>query len=181
MYGYVRVSTDRQETGSDAQRRALRAAGCTRFIEERASGRKNRPVLSALIGSLKPDDTIIVYRFDRISRSARDFLNICDGIRTKGASLRSLMEAFDSNTAWGKAMMTITAAFAELEVDTTRERICNGLKAARDRGVTLGRPRALSPADRMAVVAALAKGYAPERLAKKHGVSLSTIRRTGKS
>lgn len=181
IYGYVRVSTDRQETGGDAQRRALADAGCKRIVEECASGRKERPALTALVEGLQPGDTLTVYRFDRISRSVADFYQIGETISKRGASLRSLVEYFDTGTAIGKAMMGFAAVWAELEADTTRERVRNGLKAARARGATLGRPRALSPSERLAVVAALAKGQTPERLAKKHGVSSSTIRRTGKS
>jgi DNA invertase Pin-like site-specific DNA recombinase len=181
MYGYVRVSTDRQETGSDAQRRALAMAGCKRIVEECASGRKERPVLAALVGRLQPGDILAVYRFDRISRSVADFYRIGECVKQRGASLRSLVEYFDTGTAIGKAMMGFAAVWAELEADTTRERVKNGLKAARARGVMLGRPPVLSPTDQQAVAAALAKGKTPEWLAKKHGVSSSTIRRTGKS
>lgn len=117
-YGYVRVSTDRQDSGSDAQRRALEQAGCTEIIEERASGRKVRPMLAKLVDQLAAGDTLTVYRFDRISRSVSDFYAIGEKIAAQGAGLRSVAESFDTATPMGRAMMGFAAIWAELEADT---------------------------------------------------------------
>ncbi len=108
-YGYARVSTDRQDSGSDAQRRALEAAGCTVIVEERASGRKARPALFSLVDQLAPSDTIIVTRFDRVSRGVISFYDVGERISAKGASLRSLAEQFDTGTPIGCAMMGFAA------------------------------------------------------------------------
>ncbi len=86
VYGYVRVSTGRQDMGRDAQRRALDAAGCTEIIEEQASGRKARPALAELVDKLDQGDTVTVFRFDRVSRSVADFYAIGERIRERGAS-----------------------------------------------------------------------------------------------
>lgn len=181
IYGYVRVSTDKQETGSDAQRRALAAAGCDTIREERASGRKARPVLAKLVSELSASDVLTVYRFDRISRGVADFYAIGQRIRERGASLRSLVEHFDTSTPIGKAMMGFAAVWAELEADTTRERVRNGLAAARARGIALGRRRALSQEQESEVLRALHAGTSLRQLAGEFGVSPSTIHRTKKS
>lgn len=144
LYGYAQVSTDRQDTSSDAQRQALRAAGCTRIVEEQANGRKARHALLRLLDRLRPGDTLTVYRFDRISRSVADFYAIGQRIAEKGAALRSLAENFDTGTAYGRAMMGLAAVWAQLEAETTSERVRNGLIAARARGSLIGRWRALS-------------------------------------
>lgn len=62
-YGYVRVSTGRQDMGRDAQRRALDAAGCIEIIEEQASGRKVRPALAELVDRLGTGDVVTAFRF----------------------------------------------------------------------------------------------------------------------
>lgn len=177
IYGYVRVSTDKQESGSDAQRRALEAAGCETIIEERASGRKARPALAGLIAQLTPADTITVARFDRISRNVADFYSIGRQISQRGAALRSLFEYFDTSTPIGKAMMGFAAVWAELEADTTRERVLNGLRAARARGVILGRRRTLSPEIEQAIADQMHDGATAKPLAKAYGVSPSTVHR----
>jgi DNA invertase Pin-like site-specific DNA recombinase len=179
-YGYVRVSTDRQDTGSDAQRRALEDAGCTEIVEERASGRKARPSLAKLVDQLAPGDTLTVYRFDRISRSVADFYAIGAKIADRGASLRSVSEKFDTSTPAGKAMMGFAAIWAELEADTIRERVNNGLKAARARGVVAGRRRTIDDATGQKIVKRLEAGEHYEELAREYRVSGRTILRTNR-
>ena len=180
IYGYVRVSTEKQETGSDAQRRALEAAGCEQIIEERASGRKTRPALNRLVEMLDPEDIVTVMRFDRISRSVVDFYAIGQQISARGAALRSLFEQFDTNTPMGRAMMGFAAVWAELEADTIRERVLNGIKAARARGTRLGRPPLISTDVQEAIRGLLRAGGEVKDIARLHRVSESTIRRVGR-
>jgi len=177
IYGYARVSTDRQETGSDAQRRALEAAGCTKIVIETASGRKSRPRLERLLRRLRAGDVLTVYRFDRISRNVADFYRIGQRIAARGASLRSLAEHFDTGTAYGRAMMGFAAVWAQLEAETISERIRNGLVAARARGKVIGRRRALPPAVEARIRKALASGAEVRVLARLHKVAPATIRR----
>ena len=57
--GYARVSTSGQS--ADGQVEQLKAAGCGRVVQETASGAKtNRTALTALLGSLKPGETLVV-------------------------------------------------------------------------------------------------------------------------
>ena len=108
---------------------------------------------------------ITVQRFDRISRGVADFYAIGQEIRARGASLRSLFEQFDTSTPMGKAMMGFAAVWAELEADTTRERVMNGLCAARARGVKLGRRYILSPSCETAIRSSLTAGISARQLA----------------
>ncbi|HBK2371112.1 TPA: recombinase family protein [Escherichia coli] len=65
IYGYVRVSTNHQDT--ELQRLALESAGCERIYEEYASGRTaNRPVLKELITVMKSGDELIVWKLNRL-------------------------------------------------------------------------------------------------------------------
>lgn len=177
IYGYVRVSTGRQDMGRDAQRRALEAAGCTEIIEEQASGRKARPSLAELVNRLAPGDVVTVFRFDRISRSVADFYAIGDRISGRGASLRSVAEQFDTSTPMGRAMMGFAAIWAELETETTRERVSNGLAAARARGKLLGRRRAIDAVTAAKIKGRLDAGEPGKELAREYRVSPRTIRR----
>lgn len=177
IYGYARVSTDRQDTGSEAQRRALEAAGCAEIIEEQASGRKSRPCLDQLLGRLVSGDVITVCRFDRLSRNVADFYAIGQRIAARGAALRSLAENFDTGTAFGRAMMGFVAVFAQLEAETISERVRLGLAAARARGRLPGRRRALPDHVEAAIVDALDQGVHVRELARLHDVSPATIRR----
>jgi len=53
---------------------ALDAAGCREVIVETASTRGQRPKLRVTLGRLKPGDTLVIYKPDRIARSMKELL-----------------------------------------------------------------------------------------------------------
>jgi DNA invertase Pin-like site-specific DNA recombinase len=104
---YARVSkTGDQDTA--AQVGALKAAGCTRIYEERASGgRWDRPELHRLLDHLREGDALVVWKLDRLSRSLKDLLHILEMIDAAGANFRSLIEAIDTSGPAGRMMMLL--------------------------------------------------------------------------
>jgi DNA invertase Pin-like site-specific DNA recombinase len=143
--GYARVSTDDQSL--NLQLDALRAAGCTRIFTDKLSGRnRNRPGLDRACKAMKPGDTIVVWRLDRLGRSLMDLIELVSTFQHKGCEFRSLMEAIDTATAGGKLVFHIMGALAEFERRLISERTMAGLKAARARGTRLGRRPRLSQA-----------------------------------
>ena len=67
LIGYARVSTEEQ--GTDPQLDELRAAGCETVLEEHASGAdRTRPVLARLLREIRPGETLVVVRLDRLAR-----------------------------------------------------------------------------------------------------------------
>jgi DNA invertase Pin-like site-specific DNA recombinase len=92
IYGYARVSTNSQSLAS--QRSALEAAGAEKVFTEKVSGAQTkRRQLEACLRQLKPEDTLIVTRLDRLARSTRDLLNIVERVSEAGAQFRSLADA----------------------------------------------------------------------------------------
>lgn len=177
LIGYARVS--KLEQDNELQLRALRKAGVKRIVEEKRSAVKHRRHLEQLLEQLRPGDTVVVYKLDRLARSVRDLLNIVDRIESAGATFRSLTESFDTTTASGKMAFQMLGAVAEFERSIIRERSLAGAAVARSNGVRFGRLPALD--ERQA--AQLAKQwatlkYTKTELAKMHGVSLSTVKRT---
>ena len=172
VFGYARVSGDRLKT--EAQRRALRAAGCMEIIEEQASGRKARPSLTALLARVEAGDVVTVWKIDRLSRNVPDFYRIAAEITTRGAELRSFTEAIDTAAPIDRATL---AVFAQLETEEASERVRNGLRAAQARGKRLGRPRSVTPPLERDIAAKLAAGAAVKALAGDYGLDPSTIRR----
>ena len=84
LLGYARVSTQDQE--SVAQVTALESYGCERIFQEKASGgRWDRPKLRELLGQLRNDDVVVVWKLDRLSRSLKDLLTLMDQIDQAGA------------------------------------------------------------------------------------------------
>ncbi len=65
---YARVSTGEQTL--DLQHDALAKAGCDKIFTETASGAKSeRPVLQDALAYVRPGDTLVVWRLDRLGRS----------------------------------------------------------------------------------------------------------------
>jgi DNA invertase Pin-like site-specific DNA recombinase len=87
----------------------------------------------------------MVWKFDRLGRSLRDFITMLDDLRVRGVKFRSLTEAIDTATPTGRAMWQMISVLAELERSLISERPRAGLKAAKSRGVKFGRKPKLSP------------------------------------
>ena len=66
---------------------------------------------------------VVVYKLDRISRNLRDFFGLMEEFKTREVGFRSLTENFDTTTPMGRAMLAIIAVFAQLERETTAERV----------------------------------------------------------
>ncbi len=113
LFGYARVSTEGQTL--DAQFEALKAAGCTKIFREKTRGANaDRPALTRLLGVIKDGDTVMVSRLDRLARSSRDLLDILDVLARRGATFRSLGEAWADTTApQGRLMMTVLGGLAD--------------------------------------------------------------------
>ena len=178
IYGYARVSTDGQTL--DAQVAALTAAGAAPVFHETASGAKtDRRELAKALRALEAGDTLLVTRLDRLARSTRDLLNILDTIAKAGAGFRSLGDAWaDTTTPHGRLMLTVLGGLAEFERELIRARTGEGRVRAKARGVHMGRPPKLTPAQRREGLRALASGAATQAdLVRRFNVSKSTISR----
>ena len=139
LIGYARVSTVDQDPS--LQLDALRAAGCDKLYEERASGaRADRPVLAEAMEFAREGDTLVVWRLDRFGRSLKDLIQKVEALRARGIGFRSLAESVDTTTAGGQLIFHVFGALAEFERELIRERTMAGLAAARARGRKGGRP-----------------------------------------
>ena len=143
LLGYARVSTTDQHP--QLQVDALTAAGCYRVFTETASGaRADRPILEQVLDQLRPGDTLVVWKLDRLGRSLRHLVDTVTGLAERGIGFCSLQEAIDTTTPGGKLVFHVFAALVEFERDLIRERTTAGLAAARARGRHGGRPSVLT-------------------------------------
>jgi DNA invertase Pin-like site-specific DNA recombinase len=143
LLGYARVSTADQHP--QLQVDALKAAGCYRVFTETASGaRADRPTLAQVLDQLRPGDTLVVWKLDRLGRSLRHLVDTITGLADRGVGFRSLQEAIDTTTPGGKLVFHVFAALAEFERDLIGERTTAGLAAARARGRRGGRPSVMT-------------------------------------
>ncbi|WNB87537.1 recombinase family protein [Cellulomonas sp. ATA003] len=106
---------------------------------------QHRPELDKLLDQLRPGDTLVVWRLDRLGRSIRHLIDQLQVLADRGVGFRSLQETIDTTSPGGRLVFHVFAALAEfLERDLVRERTNAGLAAARARGRTGGRPSLLS-------------------------------------
>ena len=78
LIGYMRVSKADGSQVFDLQRDALLVAGVepSRLYQDHASGKKDdRPGLEACLKSMREDDTLIVWKLDRLGRNLRHLVN----------------------------------------------------------------------------------------------------------
>jgi len=156
--GYARVSK-REDQDTTAQIKALTKNGCKRIFEEAASGgRWDRPELHRLLDQLRPDDVVVVWKLDRLSRSLKDLLLILERIEKAGAGFKSLTEAIDTTLPAGRMMMQMLGAFAEFEREMIRERTRSGLRHAHQQGGRSGRKPKLSKTQKREVIDAVTSG-----------------------
>lgn len=138
--GYARVSTKDQKL--DLQINALNDAGCDKIYKEYQSGKKkNRPQLKKIFQVVKDGDILVVWKIDRLGRSARDICNIIEMLKEKNVTVISLKDGINTSTSVGRFTMQILGSIAEIEVSHLSERTKEGLAAARKRGSKLGRPQ----------------------------------------
>jgi DNA invertase Pin-like site-specific DNA recombinase len=148
---YCRTSTLLQEKGLDAQLRALRRycseRGISNYVvyeDEGISGTKDsRPALNKMMEEVMAGrvEKVIVYSFSRYARSTTHLLNALNSFRKAGTAFVSITESLDTNTPLGLAMYSIISALSQLERDLISERVRNGLRAAKERGVRVGRKK----------------------------------------
>lgn len=138
FYGYARVSTSDQDL--TIQREALTRAGCTVIREETASGTslKGRTELETLLEFIRPGDTLVITRIDRLARSMRDLQNVVHDLRARGVHLRATEQPIDTSNAAGKAFLDMLGVFAEFETNLRDERQKEGIVKGKEKGVFKG-------------------------------------------
>lgn len=146
---YARTSTADQDPGMQTESLRLEAGrrGWTIFdeyVDKGVSGSKDkRPELDRLIEDVRSGriNIVAVWRFDRFARSTRHLLSALDDFRQRKVEFFSQMEAVQTSSPLGQAMFTIIAAISELERSLIRERVQEGVRRARKRRTTWGRPQ----------------------------------------
>ena len=183
IIGYARVSTAKQAvhgTSLESQEQALTDAGAFRiFIDKGISGAKaQRPALDEMLEYLRPGDTVLVTRLDRLGRSMRHLVELVNELKDKGIGFKSLQEGIDTGNINGQLVFNIFASLAEFERGLIMERTAKGLQSARERGKLGGRPPKHDAA-KIALVKKLhdAGELTPKQIANTAEVSVSTMYR----
>ncbi|EIM27207.1 recombinase family protein [Microvirga lotononidis] len=152
VYGYTRVSTQTQaDEGESLGAQQRRVEGYAQmidltvnrhFVERGVSGSvplASRPEGAELLALVKPGDTIITPKLDRMFRSSLDALEVLGKLKARGVSLHMIDLGGDvTGNGISKLVFTILSAVAEAERDRIRERITDVKKDQKQRGRYLG-------------------------------------------
>ena len=176
VFGYARVSTEQQNL--DRQLDALKKYGVDTIYNEKMTGTKrNRPELSKMLDRITEGDTVVVESLSRLGRSTKDLIELVELFQSKGVHLVSLKESIDTSTSTGKLLFTLMSAIAQFERDVIADRTREGLRSARARGRTGGRPKTNPDSIKKAIKLYNTKQYSVKEIEELTGVKKSTLYR----
>ena len=146
---YRRVSTDKQADEGyslDVQREKLEAYSKTLsnvrevrdYMDDGYSGSSlDRPGMQRLIHDIQAGEVthVVVVKLDRLSRSQKDTLHLIEDIMLPAnVAFISILESFNTDTAFGRAMVGILSVFAQLERENIFERTRGGMRKRVEKG-----------------------------------------------
>lgn len=184
-FGYARVSSKDQDCA--VQVAALEAAGCKVIRQEKRSGTKleGRDELETVLAILRPGDTIVVTRLDRLARSVFDLQTIIKRIENVGkddpnyaeygAFLLVTQQNIDLSTPHGKAFANMIGTFAQFETDLRKERQMEGIRAAQAAGAYKGGRKQTIDAEKVRTLHA--GGMKPAKIARELGIGRASVYR----
>lgn len=141
--GYIRVSTQHQNTGRQHEGFTTKGITIDKMYEEKISGKNtDRPQLQSMLQYVREGDTVYVESFSRLARSTRDLLEIVEELTSKGVQFVSLKENVDTSAPQGKFMLTVFAGLAQLERENILQRQREGIDLCIAEGRAYGRPSA---------------------------------------
>lgn len=128
---YARQSVEKQNSLSlsgqlDLCRRAAGERELRIYQDAGYSGKNTqRPAFQRLLQDIQSDrvSKLYVYRLDRFSRSVADFGRLWEILQAHQVEFVSVSEQFDTSTPMGRAMLHIIMVFAQLERETTAQRV----------------------------------------------------------
>ncbi len=126
IVGYARASSIDQDLS--IQEAALKAAGADVIRSEKRSGTSTagRAELQTVLEFLRPGDTLLITRIDRLARSIGDLQDIIRSIKAKGASLKATEQPFNTGDIYGELTVNLLGCFAQFETALRKERQLEG-------------------------------------------------------
>ena len=176
--GYIRVST--LEQNEARQEVLMEQLGVDKVYLDKMSGKsKDRPQLQAMMQYVREGDVVIVESISRFARNTKDLLSLIEELDQKNVAFISQKENIDTNTPSGRFMLTVFAALAQLERETTLQRQKEGIQIAKENGIYKGRKRIGIDGDVFTEQYILWKSgkTQPKYICQKLGISYSTFKR----
>lgn len=181
---YARISTNLEKQDLDTQLMPLQQYTEQRdweiyeiYTDEISGSKEKRPALDRLMKDAhkRKFDCVLVWRFDRFSRSTKQLINSLETFRSLGINFVSYQEAIDTSTPAGQMMYTMISAFAQFERSIIQERVKAGLAKAKAKGKKLGRPEL--QVDETQIKQLRSDGWSIRKIASELNISKSLVGR----
>ena len=179
---YCRISTNSKRQDLDLQLFPLREYAKARgfeiykeYLDEISWSKEKRLELDLLMEDAKKRkiDWVLVFRFDRFSRSTRHLINTLELFNNLWIDFISYSENIDTSTPTWKVLFTMISAFSEFERSIIKERVIAWLETARIKWKVLWRPKA--NVDILEVIKLKNKGLSYKKMEAKLNVWKSTL------
>lgn len=186
---YVRVSTNDQNTGM--QMNDLNEYVKTRgwevfkvYEDVGISGAKSsRPSLNQLMDDARKRKfkAVLVWKFDRFARSLKHLVTALEEFNELGVGFVSYKENLDTASSMGRAMFGMIGVMAQLERDLIQERVASGMKAAKAKGVKLGRKVTVNDITKGRIKAMRVEGLSIHKIAEQLDIGVGSVQRVLKA
>ncbi|MCX7087954.1 MAG: recombinase family protein [Methylococcales bacterium] len=154
-YGYMRVSTDKQD--ADNQRGAIleyankQGLQNIEFISEVISSRKADRAIFQLIDGLRPNDNLIIFELSRLGRSMSELESIRVKVAEKGCTIHAISQNLtikpNGSDISTQALIFALSISAQIERQMISDRTKSALQARKAKGLPIGRPAGQSKLD----------------------------------
>ena len=179
---YSRVSTDKQSCDSqlsELREYAVRKGWVAQEITDTISGSKtSRQGLDELMKLVRSNKVahVLAFRLDRLGRSTQHLAQLFGEFHDHGVAVIVPGQGIDTSTDNPTAALQrhMLMAFAQFERDLIRERVNAGLRAAKARGVRLGR-KPLDQVVKLKIAEALHRGHGTSETARLLNMPKSTV------
>jgi len=185
---YVRVSTGQQDTASqlpELERWGAAQAAPIVWYRDKATGKTmDRPGMQKMLAAVERGEVsaVVVWRLDRLGRTAKGLTALFDDLRTCKVNLVSLKDGLDLATPAGRLMANVLASVAAYETEVRAERVLAGQAVARSEGKKWGGSEAgrlvkVTPEQVDAIKTMKKRGEGISTIAKATGLSRPTVYR----
>lgn len=137
--------------------------------------RDDRSGLKAALEYLKKDDTLVVWKLDRLGRSLPHLLKIVTDLQKRNIGFKSITENMDTSTAHGEFIFNLFGSLAQYERSLAKERILAGLESAKKRGRVGGRPRKIDNEKLETITGLIKNGTSKAQICRNFGIPRSTL------
>lgn len=175
--GYARVSSRGQNLERQlAQLKEKKVFIC--FTDEKSGSTRDRPGLQQALNYVRAGDQLIFTSFDRCARSVTDLYSIIEELVEKGVEVKFLKEGqtySQKSSPLSKLMLGVLGSVVEFEREMILDRQAEGIARAKERGVYKGRPGSLNKEQLQEVRYLVDLGVPKAEVARRFGVSKTTI------